>query len=101
MSEEDTHNIVEEKYKRLGGKSISAKAIVSLIGSTREIQETGNIPRSFSIRHLSEAIDTADSMGEVKKKMIELVNNIVAIDSDGKFNDSQVKLVTALIKKTI
>jgi hypothetical protein len=68
---------------------------------TKEIQSTGNIPRSFTIRHLSEAIDTASSLKGIKKKMVELVNNIVSIDSDGKFNKEQRNIVSSLIKKTI
>ena len=101
MPADDVGVIVALKYARLKGTAVAVKSIISLIDKTKEIQSTGNIPRSFTIRHLSEAIDTATSLKDVKKKMVELANNIVAIDADGRFNSSQVQIVTALIKKTM
>ena len=101
MDDTEVHEIITHKLAVHGGTESLVKALVSLIEKTKEIQSTGNIPRSFTIRHLSEAVDTAVNLKGVKKKMIELVNNIVAIDSDGRFNKEQRNIVSALIKKTI
>ncbi len=101
MDMDKVAEIITEKYKQHKASAVAVKAIVSLIEKTREIKSTGNIPRAFTIRHLSEAIDTANNLRDVKKKMIELVPNIVSIDSDGKFNSEQMSIVSALIKKVI
>ena len=101
LSHEEILSIVELKYKRFKASSMDIKSIVSLVERTEEIQGTGNIPRAFTVRHLSEAIDNATSLTDVKKKMIELIPNIVSIDSDGAFNKEQVEIIKSLIKKTI
>ena len=101
MSDAEVHEIITTKLAKHGGTESMVKALVSLIDKTKEIQSTGNIPRSFTIRHLSEAVDTATNLKGVKKKMIQLVNNIVAIDSDGRFNKEQGNIIASLIKKTI
>jgi MoxR-like ATPase len=101
MSPEDIQEIIEIKMEKFKATDREVSAVVSLVEKTEDIQKSGNISRAFTVRHLSEAVDSATSLANVKKKLIELVPNIVAIDSDGAFNPSQVKIITELIKKTI
>ncbi len=101
MSENDILEIIEYKLRRHKTTKVFLKSLVSLIRKTEEIKQTGNIPRNFSVRHLSEAVDTAKDSRDIKKRMFELVNNIVAIDSDGKYNTEQTKIINNLIKSTL
>ena len=101
LDNEKILEIMTIKLKKHGASAVAIKSMVSLIDKTKEIKATGNIPRYFSIRHLSEAADTATSLKDVKKRMMHLVPNIVSIDSDGLFNTEQVDIITKLIKKTI
>ena len=101
MSIEQVELIVKTKLAKLKASPVMAKQIISLIAKTEEIQATGNIPRAFTIRHLSEAIDTAKNLKDIKKKMIELIPNIVSIDSSGEFNKEQVEIVKSLVKRSL
>jgi len=101
MTEGEVTDIMEDKLARHKTSTIFLKSLVSLIKKTEEIKGTGNIPRSFTIRHLAEAVDTADSSKDIKTRMFDLINNIVAIDSNGRFNPEQKKIIHNLIKTTI
>ena len=101
MSEGEVTEIMEEKLARHKTSTIFLKSLVSLIKKTEEIKGTGNIPRSFTIRHLAEAVDTADDAKDIKSRMFDLINNIIAIDASGRFNPEQKKIIHSLIKGTI
>ena len=101
MTEAEVIEIIGAKLKRHKTTGVFLKSLVSIIRKTEEIKGTGNIPRSFTIRHLAEAVDTAIDQKDIKKKMFELVNNIVSIDSNGAFNAEQKKIVSNVIKTTL
>ena len=101
MADSEIYDIITDKLTRIGGTELFAKGMIQLVEKTRQIQETGNLTRHFSIRHLSEAVDTSENLNQVKGRMYQLVNNIVSIDASGRFNQEQTKIVREIIRTTI
>ena len=72
--------------------------LMTVMDEIKEMKETGNLPEEMSLRHISEVLDTSASARDVKSRMLDIAPNIVSITSEGKFNPTQVSIITDIIK---
>ena len=102
---DEIEDIIYDKAFELLKNEAPAKNLttimIAIINEVTEMKETGNLPEVMSLRHISEVLDTSSSAKDIKKRMMDIVPNIVSITSDGKFNETQVAIIKDIIKSKL
>ena len=102
-SKEIATNVLQKtKY----GSKLSYTAVESIIEKLYKVVEAvashvdgdGKLKQYITIRHISEVIQTAQKVKDIKPRMMDLVSNLVMIDSSGQLNIEQKEIIRSYVK---
>jgi hypothetical protein len=88
------------------GKKLSDTAVTATIDKLYKVVEAvanhvegdGKLKQYITIRHITEVINTSRKLKDLKSRMMDLVSNLVMIDSSGKLNVEQKEIIYSYIK---
>ena len=107
MSQEESKSIATTVLKETPyGAKLSDTAIDSVIEKLYKVVDAvashvdgdGKLKQYITIRHISEVINTSDKVKDIRPRMLDLVSNLVMIDSSGKLNVEQKEIISSYIK---
>jgi replication-associated recombination protein RarA len=110
LTEDELTAIVTSNLKKTDyAKSCSDSEIEVIVNQLKEFTKAvlshvngdGKLKIEVTARHLSEAVETANNKKDIKRRLLELLPNIVTFDSDGKPNTEQQELIKAYIMKFV
>jgi hypothetical protein len=91
------------------GKKLSDTAVDTLIEKLYTVVQNvashvdgdGKLKQYITIRHITEVINTSDKPKDFKPRMLDLVSNLVMIDSSGQLNVEQKEIIKNYINKAV
>jgi MoxR-like ATPase len=110
MSVETSREIATKVLKATDyGEKLSDTAVEALIDKLYKVVDAvaahvdgdGKLKQYITIRHIAEVINTSDKPKDFKPRMMDLVSNLVMIDSSGKLNVEQKEIIKEYIKKSV
>ena len=84
-------NIVANKFPK---DTTLVHKLVKVSTVLQDLHDKGNLHYHFTLRHLSEAIDSADTPEDVKRYLGYTINNIVTQQTSGSPSAAEIDLVT-------
>ena len=88
MSDTAINTVIEKMYK-----------VVDAVAS--HVDGDGKLKQYITIRHITEVINTSKKVKDIKPRMMDLVSNLVMIDSSGKLNIEQKAIIKEYIKTNV
>ena len=110
MSEETSRDIATTVLmKTTYGSKLSDTVVDSIIDKlygvvksvASHVDGDGKLKQYITIRHITEVINTSTKVKDIKPRMLDLVPNLVAIDSSGNLNIEQKQILVEYIKKIV
>jgi len=110
MSEETSKDIATTVLKASPyGSKLSDTAIEGLIEKMYKVVNAvaahvdgdGKLKQYITIRHITEVINTSKKVKDIKPRMMDLVANLVMIDSSGNLNVEQREIIKGYIKTNV
>jgi len=110
MSLETSKEIATEVLKKTTyGKKLGDTVIENIIEKMYKVVEAidshvngdGKLKQHMTIRHITEIINTSKKVKDIKLRMLDIVANIVMIDSSGQLNREQMDIIKEYINTYI
>jgi MoxR-like ATPase len=85
---------------------VAADSIVEKLYKVVEAVEThvegdGKLKQPITVRHITEVINLSNKPKDLKPRMIDLISNLVMIDSSGRLNVEQKEIIKSYINKFV
>ena len=110
MSNEVSRNIAFDVLKKTSyGSKLSDTAANAILDKIYKVVEAvashvdgdGKLKQYITIRHITEVLNTSIKVKDIKPRMLDLVSNVIMIDSSGKLNVEQKEIVREYINKFV
>jgi hypothetical protein len=110
MSNDVSRDIALEVLKKTSyGSKLSDTAANTILDKiykvveavTTHVEGDGKLKQYITIRHITEVLKTSNKVKDIKPRMLDLVSNLVMIDSSGKLNVEQKEIVKEYINKYV
>ena len=110
MSIETSRDIATNVLKETPyGSKLSDTAVDTIINKLYKVVEAvathvdgdGKLKQHITIRHITEVITTSKKVKDLKPRMMDLVSNLVMIDSSGALNVEQKEIIREYVKSNV
>ena len=102
MADDQMMEIIKAQSDAKLKTTAKVKPMMQVVSKSVELCKTGALKRPFTIRHISEVITACDGdVTNLVRAFHDLKTALIDIDSDGRFNEQQMSIVSDLITKHI